>query len=216
MNASSRFSTKPVSILSILGLILVTAAGCAHAGPEQAGTAPSEEGAAVDPPGTLYSTVDGAAVAALIHVVATTRRDDLDRLQVGSILAVDGGFTWQGSASSTASRRDDWRPKASLSFTQDHVATFVIHPRTGHRSLDRANEKLTRGERRIVDELDPLHRPIYLLTPSGRIVTYAHGERTSEIADLRTSRRNTNLPRLASEESPVAIDVELAGGVNLP
>jgi len=221
MHASQRLSTIRSSIptLSVLGLILVAGVGCATATPQQEGRALVDVPSTLSPPGTLYSTVDEAAIAALAHVSATTRRSDLGRLQVGSVVEVDGAFTWQAANRPARSRRDDWRPKARLSLAPDHVATFVIHPRTGDRSLDRANERLTQGERRIVDQLDPLHRPIYLLTPSGRIVAYSHGESASEIADLRPSRRGGKRhaeKQLPTDALPAPMGVALASGTDLP
>lgn len=221
MQAIRRFSTRPASTLCILGLMLVTASGCASAAslyPEQEAD-PVGRASALDPPDTLHPTVDDAAIAALAHLAATTRRSELHRLQVGSIVGVEGAFSWQASGRPTTSRHDDWRPKARLSLAPDHVATFVIHPRTGDRRIDRVNERLTRGERRIVDELDPLHRPIYLLTPSGRVLIYRHGESTSEIAALCRARRSVSCiedEQLADDAAPDAVDVALDGGPDRP
>ena len=219
MQAIRRFSTRPASTLSILGLMLVTASGCASAASHYQEAARVGRASAADPPDTHHSTVDEAALAALAHLSATTRRSELHRLQVGSIVGVEGAFSWQASGRPTTSRHDDWRPKARLSLAPDQVATFVIHPRTGDRRIDRVNERLTRGERRIVDELDPLHRPIYLLTPSGRVLIYRHGESTSEIAALCRPRRSVSCiedEQLADDAAPDAVDVALDGGPDRP
>ena len=197
MHASRRFSTLPTSTLPILALALVAMAGCASATPRLdgngvAGVAPAlnAPGSHYSAPGARYPTVDEAAIAAFSHVAAKIRRSDADRLHVGSIVGVAGSYrwTWQTDPRERKGRRDDWRPKARLSLASDHVASFVIHPRTGERSIDRANEQVTRGERRIVDDLDPLHRPIYVLTPSGQIVSYRHRDSARTIADLRRGR----------------------------
>jgi hypothetical protein len=50
------------------------------------------------------------------------------------------------------------------------VATYVVHPSTGVRLIDRLNESPSRSERRLVERADPQHRPLYVLTPSLRIL----------------------------------------------
>jgi hypothetical protein len=66
------------------------------------------------------------------------------------------------------------------------VARFVVYYRTGRRSVDRANERPSKGDRRSVRFVDPLHRPLYILHPSLMIRVYRGEEgELVDVADLR-------------------------------
>jgi hypothetical protein len=166
-------------------------------------------------PGTRFDSVEEAAVAALVHVRSTATRSESGRLHVGSIVRSEGGYTWLKAVRSGGLRNATWRPKARLSISQDHVATYVVHPRTGDSRTDRANERITPSERRLVDDVDPLHRPIFLLTPAGRIVTYSQGVPVVEIAVFRGGRfvaRDGLSSRGVRASTPVDSPVEFLAG----
>jgi hypothetical protein len=138
-------------------------------------------------PGATFGTIEEAAVAALVHARETANPIEREALSVGSIVRTEGGYTWQEPQRSASYFRKQ-RPRARVTLTSADVATYVVHPRTGEPSIDRRNERVTRSEKRIVDEVDPLHRPMCVLTPRGRIVTYGHGTSGLEIADVRWGR----------------------------
>ena len=192
MRPVSRLSIRSISVLQLcfLGLVL-SAAGCA-------GTAPGERslllsGVPITPsgPDVTHDSVEGAAISAL--TIATTRMTQRQsrRIQVGSIVEVDGGYRWVETQDTRRASASSWRPSARAVVLPNQVASYVIHPRTGDRRIDRIHEDFTPSERAWVDQRDPKHRPLFLLTPSGRLVSYEYGqaERTGvEVAKLRHGR----------------------------
>jgi hypothetical protein len=201
-----------ISISPILISILVSALGCAGVQSGERGLLVSGAPYELPEPGTRFERVEEAAVAALTHVRRTSSRSETEQLHVGSIVRIEGGYTWQEADQSGNHLNPTWRPTARVQLSSDHVATYVVHPRIGDRRTDRANEKITRGERELVDEVDPLHRPMFLLTPSGRIVSYNHGAPAVEIADLRRGRieRNTSASSSARASRAVESSIGLA------
>jgi hypothetical protein len=201
--------TSSISINAFFVIVLASLVGCAgvNAGERRLGAT----GTSGDPlpPGTEFSTVEAAAVAALAYVRETSTRSESERLRVGSIVETENGYTWTEGDHSGSHTRANWRPKARIALTDAHAAAYVVHPRTGDRQTDRANERVTRSERRLVDEVDPQHRPMFLLTPTGRIVAYNHGAPVVEIADLRRNRRDARRGVVSADKSPT---VELAAG----
>ena len=71
----------------------------------------------------------------------------------------------------------------TMRYIPGDVATYIIHPRTDRREIDRRNERATERERRLVDERDPLHRPLYILTPSKKVLHYADGKASRIVLD---------------------------------
>lgn len=173
------------SILSILASIALV--GCAGMGDHEYGLLVSGMPYEMAEPGATFRTIDEAAVAALVHARETANPIERESLRVGSIVRTDEGYTWQEPQRSASYYRKA-RPRARVTLTSAAVATYVVHPRTGEPSVDRRNERVTRSEKRIVDEVDPLHRPMFVLTPRGRIMTYAHGEASLEIASVHWGR----------------------------
>lgn len=133
-----------------------------------------------------WHSLSAAAHAAL----AEARRDDRpgrrDRLRAGLIVRRGASYVWLDPevASSTNAAR------VRVEIRHDQAATYVVHPKTGNLEVDRASEGVTRAERRLVDRVDPLHRPIFVLTPSGRVLVYRWRGPVEEVADLRLRRRN--------------------------
>jgi hypothetical protein len=181
----------PISTsITFLLTISLAAVGCA-------GLQPSERtmlvsGAPYDAPaqGAVLATLDEAAIAALVHARSNLTPLERECMLVGSIVRVDGGYTWQEPQRS-GSYFARTKPVVRLRVSSQHVASFVIHPRTGENELDSANERITRREKRIV-EADPQHRPIFVLTPSGRLLSHAHDRAPIEIANLRWGRRDVS------------------------
>ena len=180
--------TRTTTTFSILSILASTAlAGCAGMGGQEYGLLVSGMPYQVAEPGTTFRTIDEAAVAALVHARETANPIERESLRVGTIVRTAEGYTWQEPQRSGSYFRKQ-RPRVRLTLTRSHVATYVVHPRTGEPRLDRLNERVTRSEKRMVDEVDPIHRPLFVLTPRGRIVTYAHRASSLEIADVRWGR----------------------------
>jgi len=209
-----RHATK-ILISSVLILSFAPLLGCAGMETRARRLHVSDVPNEIAQPGTQFDSVEEAAIAALVHVRLTATRSESERLHVGSIVRREGGYTWLRAERSGGHRNATWRPKARISISRDHVAVYVVHPRTGDRRTDRANERITPSERRLVDDVDPLHRPIFLLTPAGRIVTYSQGAPVVEIAALRGGRvvaRDGLSSRRATASTPVDSPVEFLAG----
>jgi hypothetical protein len=134
-------------------------------------------------PGTVFPGIDAAAVDALTYAyLLALAAHDTERMRGGTIHRVDGGFSYGeirvAGPLLPASLRQPLK-------TRD-VARFVVYYRTGRRSVDRANERPSRADRRSVRFVDPLHRPLYILHPSLVIRVY-RGEDAArvDVADLR-------------------------------
>jgi hypothetical protein len=69
--------------------------------------------------------------------------------------------------------------------TNDSVAHFQHYPAANAGPRSQVYERHSRQQRRVVDELDPLHRPSYLLTPSLRVVAYRGQGEEPEVAQLQ-------------------------------
>jgi hypothetical protein len=140
-------------------------------------------------PGSVFFTVEEAALDAMAY--AHTKRFPAGRpdLLAGTIHRVDGGFSY---APPTASdRHSALSPSTTrIRLAPDDVASYLVYTKRNNRQIDRRNETLSRKTRRIVDEVDPMRRPIYLLTPSLNVVTYDGGQPQS-IARLDAPRSTT-------------------------
>jgi len=134
-------------------------------------------------PGTVFPSIDAAAVDALTYAyLLALASHDTERMRGGTIHRVDGGFSYgeirvAGPLLPTSLRQP---------LETRHVARFVVYYRTGRRSVDRANERPSRADRRSVRFVDPLHRPLYILHPSLMIRVYRGEEgELADVADLR-------------------------------
>ncbi len=140
-------------------------------------------------PGSIFSTVEDAALDALAY--AHTKRFPAGRPQVlaGAIERVDGGFSYGALA---VSRRSSALSTSTARFRlgPDDVASFLVYSTRDNRRIDRLNESLSSSALRIVDEVDPMHRPIYLLTPSLNVISY-DGTKPQTIARLDAPRTQT-------------------------
>ncbi|MCA9509326.1 MAG: hypothetical protein KC560_01390 [Myxococcales bacterium] len=137
----------------------------ALAGPSAADTDPLYQPRG---PGAVFPTVEAAAVDGLAHAHRVERRSQNSRLSRGGVIrAVPGGFTYDALVAASEEHPDE----LTLVLAQDVVAHFHTYPRQNP-AIDRTNEAHSAEDRAIVDELDRLGRPSYVLTPSLRIVGY--------------------------------------------
>lgn len=182
MNGSSILSAGILAMTILLGI------GCAQ-GPRR--STPFSTGAPIQlearGPGTVFASIDEAAIDALIfaYLQAVATRDT-ERMRGGAIHQTDAGYRYDGIH--TASRLNPGR--ISLGLKTRDVARFSIYPRIGIHEVDRASEYISRADRRIVDIVDPLHRPVYVLHPSLIIRAYEGSRQQSrQLADLRCPLR---------------------------
>ena len=183
--------TTVLSLAPFLALGLAGLIGCAGVPPTEAGRLVTTRIDEASKPGMVFMSIEEAAIAAVARARANATPVEREALLIGSIIRVEGGYSWLQPQHSGSYFRATRRPRARLAPSQDHVATYLVHPRTGEPRLDRINERFSQSERDIVDRADPFHRPIFLLTPSGRILAYGHEEPAVQIADLRRRRMPT-------------------------
>jgi hypothetical protein len=197
--------TISLSLAPILFLVITTLAGCAGIQSTERRLLVSGIRYEVPEPGTVAETLEEAAIAALVHARTTASPIERQALLIGSIVRVESGYAWHEPRRSESYFQSARKPVARLAPNRDHVATYVVHPRTGNSRLDRLNEDFTKSEKALVDRADPLHRPIFLLTPRGRMLSYAGDAPSVEIAALRSGRV---LRRSTTEVRTVATNLE--------
>jgi hypothetical protein len=157
--------------LSLLALIgLAASIACASPAPTDMTRQRLPEEVASD--SAVYPSVEAAVGAAFAAAERADLRATRDRLRIGTIRRVPGGFSWSAPVASRTAVTEMAPIQVRLRFDPQDVAIYGLHPRSGRSELDRSNEVVTRHERRLVDEQDRLHRPLYVLTPSRRIVRY--------------------------------------------
>ena len=138
-------------------------------------------------PGALFTSVEAAAVDALTYAYLQARESrDTERIRSGTIYPVGDRYSYAGIqlANPLTPHRISYR------FGPHEVARFHAYPVYRDLRVDRANERLSRVDRRSVSVIDPLHRPLYVLHPSLRIRSY-RGEDSQrvEVTDLRRPER---------------------------
>ena len=124
-------------------------------------------------PGALFMSPEDAAIDALAYCYLTSQAGLLDirRAAGGAIQAVDGGFSYEepSVAGSGASER------LRYAMGRRDVAHFNYYPQ---RTLTR--KAVEREQRRVVEELDPAHRPLYTLSADRLLTVYEAGPKGHE------------------------------------
>ena len=157
--------------LAAATLLALSVATGAHAG---------EPGHAPGHPGAVFSTLEAAASAALHDASERARRSRVE--WGGTIYRVEGGYAY------SAPRRGNANG-VKLRLGSGDVAWYYAHGERGSHAANRVSER----DRRMGDRVDPLHRPLFVLSPNGMPMVYREG-RLAAIAD--------DLPRrLVGEES---------------
>ena len=138
-------------------------------------------------PGALFTSVEAAAVDALTYAYLQARESrNTERIRGGTIYPVGDRYSYAGIqlANPLTPHRISYR------FGPHEVARFHAYPVYRDLHVNRANERLSRVDRRSVSVIDPLHRPLYVLHPSLRIRAY-RGEDSQrvEVTDLRRPER---------------------------
>jgi hypothetical protein len=141
----------------------------------------------IEGPGPVHPSIEAAALDALAtaHRTATPRQQR--QLRVGTIHRVAHGYSC--TAPQPATRSYSAMPqRVRYRLHRTDVASYVIPPRTATRRRAQATERPFREANRIVGKLDPLHRPIYVLSESLEVVRYSSGERAHVVDRLSTQR----------------------------
>lgn len=120
----------------------------------------------------VFPTIEAAVDDALASAGRERGPARRERFLFGTIRSVPGGYVWTAPVRSRATV-GALRPQGiRLPLGVDDVAIYGLHPRSGRSEVDRLNERVSRQEKRAVDEQDGAPRPLYVLTPSRRIVRY--------------------------------------------
>lgn len=138
-------------------------------------------------PRALFASIEAAAVDALTyaHIQALEARDT-EHIRGGTIYTVGDQYSY--AEIQLANPRTPHRIR--YRFGPREVARFHAYPVYRDVLSNRANERLSRTDRRSVAIIDPLHRPLFVLHPSLVIRVYRgeDSERT-EVANLRQPER---------------------------
>ena len=177
--------------LAALSAVLLVAGslGCAGVGaPAHPGTSPIDvfalaSSAPARGPGSLFPTIEAAALDALNWSHRGAQLRDRGRLRVGTISLTTEGYRYSESRRSQARFASNSPVGVRYELGPDDVATYIIHPRTNRPEINQHNERPTEREKRLVDERDPHHRPLYILTPSRKVVRYANGRSVRLVID---------------------------------
>lgn len=150
----------------LLALTVGFAGTIACASPAPPGSGPIDRGTPTAAP-QVFPTLESAVEAAFMDARRSDGPDGGARLRLGTIRQVGGGYAWSAPV---ASREPVWSSapmRVRLALGSEDVAVYVVHPRSGRAEVDRANESPSRSEQALVDAGG---RPLFLLTPSRRIV----------------------------------------------
>jgi hypothetical protein len=134
-------------------------------------------------PGHVFGTVEEAVIDALAYSHEEARRTQtMDRLRGGVVSRTDRGFTYDRIRVA-----DPERPThIEYPLVTGDVARFHAYPRTNRPRDDYRNERPSRQDRRSVDRIDPLHRPVFVLTPKLLVKAYYGPEQpVHTVANLR-------------------------------
>ncbi len=138
----------------------------------QRGLAPAEPAG----PGTVFVTVEDAAVDALAHAYRkASRRQQRQRAWGGTVYRVEHGYSYEVPRAGFPDDPDS----VQIALRDRDVAYFTTYPKGTPRENE-LNESHSERDRRNVDEADPRHRPSFILTPSLQVKVYAGSRRGSE------------------------------------
>jgi hypothetical protein len=134
-------------------------------------------------PGVVFPTAEAAAIDALTWSYREARdARDTGRLRAGTIHRVGNGFSY-GEIHQAGS----WNLAAvSYKLKPQDAARFHVYPQGSDFVVNHVNERPSSSDRRSVNVVDPLHRPLYILHPSLVIREYRGEEHgLLEVANLR-------------------------------
>jgi hypothetical protein len=137
-------------------------------------------------PGAVFASIEAAAIDALTYAYLQAQAaHNTELMRGGTIYATRGGYSYGEIHVAKRLRAG----QITYTLKPQDVARFHIYPRDRH-YVNRANERPSRVDRRTVNVIDPLHRPLYILHPSLAIRAYRGvGHELVEVANLRRPSR---------------------------
>jgi hypothetical protein len=143
-------------------------------------------------PGALFSSVEAAAVDALSYAHLEARKArDVARIRGGTIHTVGDHYSY----GEIQLGKPLIPHQINYRFGPREVARFHVYPVNRDSRINRANERISRVDRRSVSLIDPLHRPLYILHPSLAIRGY-FGEDSQQV-EVTNLRKREQTPLFA-------------------
>jgi len=138
-------------------------------------------------PGTVFSSVEAAAVDGLVYAYLQAREaKDLKRMRGGTIYPVEDGYTYGEVHLASVLLAY----QVSYPLKPQDVAHFQMYPIDTNLDVNNANERPGETAIRFVELTDPLHRPLFILHPSLMVREYrGRDEEVVAVADLRHPER---------------------------
>ena len=120
-----------------------------------------------------------------------------DRMYGGAIKSVEGGYTYAKPVVAPSRRPLEVRYRIG----RDDVARYHVYPQAVDIRERRSREHVSTGDQISVNESDPLHRPVYFLTPKLVVKAYRGGAIPEQaIARLDSEHRGMSMTLIASSE----------------
>lgn len=188
---STRTSSAIWAVLLVVGLIL--GLGVSPVAATGLRSAETIEAVALGP-GTVFSSIEEAVFDALRFASPEKDLRYRGRIRAGTIFRVGGGFSYREPAQSRGTVWSTAAPTVRFEYTKVDVASYVVHPRSGRTSIDRANEGLRTSLQRRIERSESSTRPLFLLTPKRRVIRYAPGEKAECISGLESRTVAAVLP----------------------
>lgn len=157
-------------------------------------------------PGTLFASIDAAAIDALTYAYLQAQgARDLEFMRGGTIYPVGEGSYSYGEIH----RARRWiLHRISYTLKPRDVARFHLYPLNRDIVVNRSNERPSRVDLRSVRTVDPLHRPLYILHPSSLTIRAYHGAEGPQFVEVARLRRPVQSPPIAGKCSTDAPSVE--------
>jgi hypothetical protein len=166
-------------------------------------------------PGSVFHSVQAAALAALTHAHLTATPRDRQRLRAGTIYRVADGYSYTAPQRSAASS-PLMRQSVRFSLRSIDVASYLVESRSAATRSNGSNESPSENQRRIVDELDPAHRPLYVLMPSLDIVRYSQGRQLRVISSAKDRKPAKQLTTVTTAKTQLALDDVICAKLAFP
>jgi hypothetical protein len=135
------------------------------------GAMAEEPGEVTTGPGAVFDSLNAAAVDALMCAQSNMA---LSPGRGGAIVAVEGGFSYEQAVGASS------REGLQLTLRPESVGWYYAHNYEASVVGNREQRPLSHRDRAMVSEVDPLHRPLYLLTSAKKVIRF-DGERVDVV-----------------------------------
>jgi hypothetical protein len=164
-------------------------------------------------PGTVFGSIECAAVDALIYAYLQTQTARDARVRAGTIYATGEGYSYDEPVVAAPLLP----AKASYALKGRDVARFHIYPRVKNRDVNRRSEAPSKTDHRSVRFGDPLHRSLFILHPSLVIREYrGQDAEPVVVANLRRPARSQTVASARPTRVPGTCNQAKLSGGGLP